>query len=73
MSIDAFVRDYLGSHAHHRKPASGAGGGARGGASFHGHTSGAVSADAAKARVESGDRSASAIDELFRSTRKRAT
>jgi 23S rRNA pseudoU1915 N3-methylase RlmH len=71
MSIEAYVKDYLDTHPHHRKPAQGQGGGARGGASFQGHSH-AVSFDAAKARIESGDRSAGAINEAFEALRKRA-
>jgi len=70
-SIGAFVKEYLDGHSHHRKPAAGAGGGARGGASFNGGHGGHVTVDAAKSRVESGDRSAGAINELFEATRKR--
>jgi hypothetical protein len=71
MSIAAFVKEYLDGHTHHRRPAGGQGGGARGGASFHGHTHTVVNADAARARVDAGDRSASAINELFEATRAR--
>lgn len=72
MSIDAFVKEYLDGHTHHRRPASGQGGGARGGASFHGHTGTTVSADVARTRVESGDRSAGAINALFEASRKKS-
>lgn len=68
--IAAFVKEYLDSHPHHKKPAGGQGGGARGGATFGGHGGGAPSAEAARARVEGGDRSPDAINELFKSTRK---
>lgn len=68
MSIGAFVKEYLDGHAHHKRPAGGAGGGARGGASFQGHHS-TVSAEAAKARIEGGDRSPGSINELFEATR----
>lgn len=71
-SIGSFVKEYLDTHTHHRKPTSGTGGGARGGASFHGHTGGTLNADTAKARVENGDRSAQAIDDLFQATRKKS-
>jgi hypothetical protein len=70
MSIDAFVKEYLDGHSHHKRPAAGAGGGARGGASFHGHNTN-VSADSARERVASGDRSPSAVNELFEATRKK--
>ncbi len=71
MSVTAFVKEYLDGHTHHRKPAGGQGGNARGGASFHGHTSN-VSAEAAKSRVDGGDRSAGAINELFEATRRKS-
>lgn len=70
-TLAAFVKEYLDTHTHHRRPAAGQGGGARGGASFSGHT-GTPSADAAKARIDAGDRSGSAVNDLFLSTRKRA-
>lgn len=71
LTIDAFVKEYLDTHTHHRKPTTGGGGGARGGASFHGHKGGDISADAAKARYEGGDRSAGAINDLFEATRQK--
>lgn len=70
VTLKAFVKDYLETHPHHRKPASGHGGGARGGATFHGYTRDTVSADAAKQRITNGDRSPGAINELFEATRK---
>ncbi len=71
MSIAAFVKEYLDSHTHHRRPVQGQGGGARGGASFSGHTTN-VSAEAARARVEGGDRSPGAINELFEASRRKS-
>lgn len=71
VSVAAFVKEYLDGHAHHRKPTSGSGGGARGGASFH-HQAGNVNADAARARVMDGDRSAQAINDLFEANRKKS-
>jgi hypothetical protein len=70
--IKAFVKDYLDTHPHHRKPAGGVGGGARGGRTFQGYDRGTVSVDAANARIHGGDRSAGAINELFEATRKKA-
>lgn len=72
ISSAEFIRDYLGKHAHHRKPAGGPGGGARGGASYQGNTS-AVSETAAVDRVTGGDRSPDAINSLFEATRRRAS
>jgi hypothetical protein len=71
-TIAAFVKEYLDGHAHHRRPTGGTGGGARGGASFHGHPGGVPSFDQAAKRIHEGDRSAGAINELFESTRKKA-
>lgn len=71
MSIAAFVKEYLDGHSHHKRPVTGAGGGARGGASFSGtHTN--VNVDAATRRVADGDRSAGAINDLFNATRRKA-
>ncbi len=72
VEFKAFVKEYLDSHPHHKKPAQGVGGGARGGASFHGRTTETnVTADQAIKRIHSGDRSAGAINELFEATRNR--
>jgi hypothetical protein len=71
LSLKAFVKDYLETHPHHRKPPSGVGGGARGGATFHGLNRDTVSLDAAKKRIDQGDRSAGAINELFEASRQR--
>lgn len=71
--IGAFVKEYLDSHAHHKKPAGGTGGGARGGASFGGHSGAAPTVDAARQRMEAGDRSPDAIDQLFKASRKAAS
>lgn len=71
LPIDVFVKQYLDNHPHHRKPAPGRGGDARGGASLHGRP-GPQSADAARTRVSEGDRSLDAINDLFQSTRRSA-
>jgi hypothetical protein len=70
MSMSAFVKEYLDGHSHHKKPTQGSGGGARGGASFHGHSAN-VTADAAKARVDGGDRSSGAVNDLYEATRQK--
>lgn len=70
MPLKAFVKDYLETHPHHRKPTPGSGGGARGGATFHGYNRDSVSVDAAKRRIDSGDRSPTAINELFEASRR---
>lgn len=67
-SIGAFVKEYLDSHPHHRKAPQGQGGGARGGASLHGAQHAPASLEAARARVENGDRSPGAINELFQAS-----
>jgi hypothetical protein len=70
LPLDVFVKQYLDNHPHHRKAAVGQGGGARGGASFGGgHAPPAL--DTARARVEAGDRSPDAINDLFNATRKK--
>jgi hypothetical protein len=69
ITIAAHVKEYLDTHPHHRRPASGQGGGARGGASFSGSAGQVPTADAATARIQGGDRSPGAIDELYKATR----
>ena len=70
-TLGAFVKEYLDGHAHHRKPAGSQGGGARGGASLS--SGGApVGVDAARARIDGGDRSPQAINDLFNAGRKTA-
>lgn len=71
--LAAFVKEYLDSHTHHKKAAGGQGGGARGGASFGGHQGAPASVEAARTRMEQGDRSPDAINELFKATRKAAS
>ncbi len=65
LPIDVFVKQYLDNHAHHRKSAAGRGGDARGGASLRAGTGGAADFDAAKARLDGGDRSMDAIADAF--------
>jgi len=72
MSIGMFVKEYLDSHPHHRRPAQGQGGGARGGASFGGGGQ-PINAEAAKARITREGMSPTAINDLYEATRaKRA-
>jgi hypothetical protein len=69
ISVETFVKQYIDRNQHHKKPQGGKGGGASGGASLHG--GGQVpSEDAARARIEAGDKSPAAIDALFQATRK---
>lgn len=69
VSTKDFVADYLNTHAHHKKPNGGVGGGARGGATYSGNH--VVPSEAAAIdRIHSGDRTAGAIDALFQATRK---
>lgn len=71
LGLDVFVKQYLDNHAHHRKPAPGRGGDARGGASLRtAGGGGGGSLTGARERVESGDRSLDAINELFHASRK---
>lgn len=71
VALKAFVKDYLDTHPHHKAPLKGAGGGARGGATLRG-VGDTPSLDHAKKRIDSGDRSAGAINELFEASRRRA-
>jgi hypothetical protein len=72
LGIDAFVKQYLDNHPHHRKPTTARGGDARGGASLRGAPAGSGSLTGARERVEGGDRSLDAINDLFNATRKPA-
>ncbi len=69
VALDTFVKSYIDSHPHHKKPSGRTGGGAPGGTTLRGGTV-EVSEAAAVARVESGDRSPGAINALFEATRK---
>jgi hypothetical protein len=71
LGIDVFVKQYLDNHPHHRKPAPGRGGDARGGASLRGGGS-TTSLDSARNRVAEGDRSIDAINELFEAGRRKS-
>lgn len=66
-----FIREYLGKHGHHRKPTGGTGGGARGGG-FQGHDTSMTSAASEKA-INDGDRSPTAILNLYNATRRKAS
>jgi len=72
-TIGAFVKEYLDGHTHHKRPAAGSGGGARGGASMHGHSGQTPSVEVARQRVEAGDRSSQAINDLFEASRAKRT
>ena len=73
LAIDVFVKQYLDNHPHHRKPAPGKGGDARRGASLSGQSqTGVPSADAAAQRIQQGDRSADAVNDLYLATRKKS-
>lgn len=69
VSIESYVKEYLDTHPHHRKPVNARGGDARGGASLRG-TGPVPSVDAAKAAFAE-TRSPDAINELFLATRKK--
>lgn len=69
VTVSEFVKDYISTHPHHRKPTAGQGGGARGGAGYSGHT--VTTEAAAVAAIDSGDRSPTAINALFEATRKK--
>jgi hypothetical protein len=70
IGLSTYVKQYLDSHPHHRKAPTARGAAAAGGASFH-NLGSTVTEAAAKARIESGDRSASAIDDLFKASRQK--
>jgi len=72
-SIGSFVKDYLEKHAHHRKPATSyRPGRSRDGVSLTDQRSiPASERTAAVERVNGGDRSAAAVDALFKATRQK--
>ncbi len=67
VSLDAFIKQYIESTPQFRKPALGQGGGARGGASYsQGAYNGTVASfQTAQDRIDKGDRSADAINDLI--------
>lgn len=73
VSVPSFVKDYLDSHPHHRKAPAGRGGGAPGGASYR-QPGGSAPPDvqAARRRIEEGDRTDASINALFEASRKRS-
>lgn len=71
ISLEAYVKEVLESQPYFKKPAAAGGGGARGGASQHGFSGANVTAEAAKARIENGDRTADAINDLFLASRRK--
>lgn len=71
LSIDVFVKQYLDNHPHHRKAAPGRGGDARRGASLSQPGGAPATVEAARQRFESGDRSPSAINDIFEASRKK--
>lgn len=72
LPIGAFVKQYLDAHPHHRRAPAGRGGDGRRGASLSGAGT-TTSVEAARARIEGGDRSASAINDLFNAGRHKAS
>jgi len=73
-SLDVFVKQYLETHPHHRKPAAGAGGGSRGGHTFQSfgqRKSDVADFEAATSRIASGDRSADAVNDVFLASRRK--
>ncbi len=71
-SMSAFVKEYLDGHAHHKRPAGGQGGSARGGASMQGHGAGSLTVEAARARLQSDPHSTDAINSLFEANRRKS-
>lgn len=70
-SLAAFVKEYLDTHPHHRKAPAGQGGGARGGATLHGAAHPPASIESARARIDGGDRSLDAINDMFQAGRRK--
>lgn len=71
LTLDVFVRQYLDNHPHHKRPAPGTSGQARRAASLTVQPGTVQSLDAVKQRIDAGDRSAAAINDLFEASRKR--
>jgi len=69
--LGSFVKQYLDNHPHHRRAATGRGGDARRGASLSGTTGAPATVEAARQRFEGGDRSPSAINDIFEASRKK--
>jgi hypothetical protein len=74
LSIDAFVKQYLDNHAHHRKLSGGTTAGRVGAAATLRVTGGGAVASLsdAKARFDNGDRSTDAINAIFEAGRKKS-
>lgn len=71
VAIDSYVKQYLDGHPHHRKPAGGQGGGARGGAFRPGQATGGSDFEAARKRFEDGEQNADTINDMFLGLRKK--
>jgi len=69
IALDSFVKNYIDTHPHHKKPSGRTGGGASGGNTMRGGNT-ELSEQAAIERYQSGDRSADAINAIFNATRK---
>lgn len=74
VTIEGHVKAYLDTHPHHRAPTGGAGGGARGGATLTAGLSteareAAAKVQAIEERIQKGDRSDTAVDDLFEAQR----
>ena len=72
IALDAYIKQYLDQHPHHKKAPTGQGGSARGGASFRGTPKEGLTVEAAERRIHDGDRSTAAINELFEATRRKS-
>lgn len=73
VSLESFVKSYIESHPHHRKTTQQRSGQPGRGASFQQGGKETASLEAATNRVQGGDRSASAINDLFLAGRKKAS
>lgn len=74
MTLAEFVKEWVDAHPRFRKAPNRFGGGALGGAAYSRSVprEGAVSVEAATRRINEGDRSPSAINDLYEATRKKA-
>ena len=71
LPLDLFVKQYLDNHPHHRKPAQGQGGGARGGAALVTRHASTLTVEQVKQQYADRPTSPEAIDAMFQATRQK--